>query len=46
VTHAELVETFRQYRRLYPGIRLPRAFRWAEPYVTMVADLIREIHVR
>jgi hypothetical protein len=46
VTRAELVETFGQYRRLYSRIRVPRAFRWAQPYVAMVADLMREIQVR
>jgi hypothetical protein len=46
VTRAELIETFHTYLRLYARVRLPRAFRWAQPYVTMMADLMREIEVR
>lgn len=46
VTRAELIETFHAYHRLYSRLRLPRAYRWAQPYVAMVADLMREIEVR
>ena len=46
VSREELIESFERYRGLYSGWRLPRALRWARPYVDRMHELMQEIHVR
>ena len=46
ITRAELVATYGRYRKVYAAAELPRDVRWAEPYVAMLAELMKEIRFR
>jgi hypothetical protein len=46
VTREELISSYQRYRRLYASLRMPRGFRWAQPYVAMMAELMSELEIR
>lgn len=46
IPREQLIERFGEYRTLYARTRLPRALRWAEPYMAMMAELMDDLKLR
>jgi hypothetical protein len=46
ITRDELIERFERYRTLYARTHLSRALRWAEPYVSLMCELMADLKLR